>query len=256
MAMQTVTLSGDTDWPGFRREARALLARQVPPEAVAWEARAGAMDGPSIAAASSAAVAAWGRARTPAPSGGAAAIVPPAFVRLCETVVLHGDPARFGLLYRLLWRLVHEPALRRDPLDPDRVRALHMAQAVRRDVHRMKAFMRFRPLAQGEGQPSLHLAWFEPDHHIVEAVAPFLARRLAPMRWAVLTPQRSVRWTPEREFEFGPGTSRRDALPPESGDALWLACYRHVFVQTRFDRAAMDGDGGRSAMDMVCGKPD
>ena len=38
--------------------------------------------------------------------------VPAFFVALCERAALHADPNRFGLLYRLLWRLVHEPALK------------------------------------------------------------------------------------------------------------------------------------------------
>lgn len=68
-----------------------------------------------------------------------------------------------------------------------------MAQAVRRDLHKMKAFVRFRSVhderfrAHPEDGP-LHVAWFEPEHHIVGAVAPFFARRFTQMRWAILTP--------------------------------------------------------------------
>jgi DNA polymerase len=59
--------------------------------------------------------------------------VPAGFLALCEDVVRHRDPGRFDLLYRLLWRLQHEPGLREDRHDPDRVAAREMAQAVRRD---------------------------------------------------------------------------------------------------------------------------
>ncbi|MDO5654265.1 MAG: uracil-DNA glycosylase, partial [Brachymonas sp.] len=45
--------------------------------------------------------------------------VPRAFVELGEVACRHSSPQRFALLYRLLWRLVHEPALRHDPLDGD-----------------------------------------------------------------------------------------------------------------------------------------
>ena len=131
----------------------------------------------------------------PATRRGGAGDVPPvnapaAFLPLAESVVLHRDPDRFGLLYRLLWRLQVEPGLRADPLDPDWLRADEMAQAVRRDMHKMKAFVRFRTLADADderGAP-LHVAWFEPEHHIVEATAPFFARRFTAMRWAILTP--------------------------------------------------------------------
>ena len=90
MATHTVTLASETDWPGFRSEARALLARQVPPEDVEWHTKASAeID-----------LFASLDARRPAVGpGSASAVVPPAFVRLCETVVLHHDPARFGLTF-------------------------------------------------------------------------------------------------------------------------------------------------------------
>ena len=82
----------------------------------------------------------------------ASAIVPASFLRLCEIVVLHSDPARFALLYRLLWRLVHEPGLRHNPVDPDMLHAHQMGQAVRRDMHKMKAFLRFRTVHDGQAE--------------------------------------------------------------------------------------------------------
>ena len=75
------------------------------------------------------------------------------------------------LLYRLLWRLQVEPALRGHPLDPDWLRADAMAQEVRREMHRMKAAVRFRAITGDDGAP-LHVAWFDPEHHVVEATAP------------------------------------------------------------------------------------
>ena len=129
---------------------------------------------------------------------------------LVRDVVLHSDPARFGLLYRLLWRLVHEPGLRHDPLDADRVQAQHMAQAVRRDMHKMKAFVRFRTArATTMASAPLHVAWFEPDHHIVEAVAPFFVRRFTQMRWAILTPERCAALGRPRQLLLRPRRAAR-----------------------------------------------
>jgi DNA polymerase len=39
-----------------------------------------------------------------------------------------------------------------------------------------------------------HVAWFEPEHHIVELNAPFFRDRFANMRWSILTPTRCVHW--------------------------------------------------------------
>ena len=129
MSALTITLDGDTDWPGFRREARALLARQVQPDDVTWHTRASAAEDLFASADDVERDLAGGDGADAADASRAApasnsAVVPPAFLRLCETVVLHEDPDRFGLLYRLLWRMVHEPGLRGDPLDADRVQAL------------------------------------------------------------------------------------------------------------------------------------
>ncbi|WP_422823200.1 UdgX family uracil-DNA binding protein [Variovorax ureilyticus] len=150
---------------------------------------------------------------------------------------LHNDPGRFGRLYRLLWRLTHEPALRHDPLDVDRVQAQQMAQAVRRDMHKMTAFVRFRTVAD-DGEGLLHVAWFEPEHHIVEAVAPFFVRRFTQMRWAILTPERSVGWEKKR-LQFGPGADKQAAPPSDAGEALWLTYYRHIFNPARLKLAMM-----------------
>ncbi|HMA06947.1 MAG TPA: DUF4130 domain-containing protein, partial [Ramlibacter sp.] len=152
-------LASETDFPGFREEARALLGQQVPPEAVHWQT-AQEQGGYRLA---DPVRPAGNRPRDARKA--ASAIVPASFLRLCEFVVLHRHPGRFALLYRLLWRLVHEPGLRSDPIDPDMLHAHQMAQAVRRDLRRMKAFLRFRSIDDGQGAP-LKLAWFEPAHYI------------------------------------------------------------------------------------------
>lgn len=217
-----VRLAGETDLAGFRREARALLAHGVPPEHVAWSTGSGPED---LFAGETVAETAAVPARTPT--------VPAAFLALCETVILHSDPQRFALLYRLLWRLVHEPALRQDPLDPDVLHARKLAKEVQRDIHKMHAFVRFREV-QDRDDPlgPLHVAWFEPDHHIVEANAPWFRRRFANMRWAILTPQLCVEWD-GRELRFRAGARRDEAPPADAGEALWLTYYRSIFNPAR-----------------------
>jgi uracil-DNA glycosylase len=222
-------LASETDVAGFREEARSLLAHQVPPEAVQWQTE------PARNADQFADPAAPGDSRPRGVPKAASAIVPASFLRLCEIVVLHSDPVRFSLLYRLLWRLVHEPALRHSPMDPDMLHAHQMGQAVRRDMHKMKAFVRFRPVNDGQPDP-LQLAWFDPAHHIVEAVAPWFARRSPQTRWAILTPERSVEWD-GHQLHFGPGLTRVDAPLPDADEAAWLACYQRVLGEHR--RAAV-----------------
>ena len=216
-----VRLANETDLAGFRREARALLARRVPPEQVFWSAGPGHDDLFAGEAAQ----------REDVPEGGIT--VPTGFLELCHTVVLHSEPQRFGLMYRLLWRLVHEPGLRHDPLDADMLQARQMAQSVQRDIHKMHAFVRFRQVPDGEDAlDPLHVAWFEPDHHIVEANAPWFRRRFANMRWAILTPERCVEWD-RRQLHFRAGARRDEAPPPDAGEALWLTYYQSIFNPAR-----------------------
>lgn len=250
-ALLPVRLQGPADLEGFRRAARALLAQQMLPEQVSWHSSSnpalGLFSGIAGAVEATTAIhkAAFGKA--PPVS------VPAEFIALCEMAILHRDADRFGLLYRILWRLVHEPGLRHDPLDADRVRAEQLAEDVRGDLHNMKAFVRFRSVQDEtfrnhpEGGP-LHVAWFEPEHHIVEVIAPFFARRFAQMRWAVLTPERSIAWDymgpaarhalgrPGGELSnlrFGPGADPGDAPAPGAGQKPWLTFYESIFHPAR-----------------------
>ena len=221
LTVMEARLASQTDLAGFRAESRDLLAQQVFPDAVQWlpqqPSGADLYADPQPAHAS--------RPRSVARA--ATAIVPASFLRLCESVVLHRDPDRFSLLYRLLWRLVHEPGLRNDPIDPDMMRAQHMAHAVRRDIHKMKSYVRFIPVAQ-PGGGTLQVAWFEPTHHVFETVAPWFAKRHATEQWVIFTAERSVRWDGQR-LAYGPGLPREQVPAAEDDAAAWLACVAAVF---------------------------
>lgn len=219
-----VRLASETDFDGFRAHARGLLARGIAPAQVEWltPGQAGLFEDAADPADDN-------RELAPVASPN----VPAAFVTLCGTVVLHRHPQRFALLYRMLWRLTHEPALRHDPLDPDMLLARQMAQAVRRDIHKMHAFVRFRPVQEDapDGQP-LYVAWFEPEHHIVAANGPWFSRRFANMRWAILSPDCCVEWD-RKVLTVRPGTGRENAPPADAGEALWLTYYRSIFNPAR-----------------------
>lgn len=212
-------LQGPIDLAGFRETAMQLLARQVHPDDVQWSLHPVPGDQylqPQLAAAS--------RPRNVARA--ATAIVPASFLRLSEFVVLHRDPGRFALLYRLLWRLVHEPGLRNDLVDPDMLQAQHMAHAVRRDIHKMKTSLQLLALPASAQCGPLQVGWHEPTHHVVEAVAPWFARRAAGP-WAIFTPDRCVRCE-DGELFYAPGAPRRSAGEVMQ-DSTWRAWFDAVF---------------------------
>lgn len=181
-----VPLAHPVDVAGFHSEATRLLARQVAPAEVIWSAAPALGVGEEPLDAARAAI----RNRA------ARAIIPQSFVRMSELVVMHRDPLRFDLLYRSLWRLVYEPELRHDAADHDLARLRQMAQAVRRDIQKMRARLVFRTVPV-KGRP-IAVAWYEPTHHVSEVVGAALARADPATPWILLTPDRGMHWDGER----------------------------------------------------------
>ncbi|WP_270936246.1 UdgX family uracil-DNA binding protein [Falsiroseomonas oryzae] len=216
-------LPGPADFAAWRNAARGLLAAGVRPEDAEWRV---AGDAPGLFAEDA-----------PPPAAGAAFHVPRAFVELAEIAIRHSDPERFALLYRVLWRLTHgEHALMQVATDPDVVRLSAMAKAVKRDAHKMHAFLRFRQVETEAG--TRHVAWFEPEHHIEEAEAGFFVRRFAGLRWSIVTPRRSVHWDGQA-LSFGPGGRRAEVPPDDAVEPLWRAYYAAIFNPARLKPGAM-----------------
>ncbi|HLM53307.1 MAG TPA: UdgX family uracil-DNA binding protein, partial [Pseudoxanthomonas sp.] len=162
--------------------------------------------------------------------------VPIEFLSLAGAVLCHREPGRHALLYRMLWRTARgEGALLERATDADVHRVGVLEKAVRRDSHKMKAFVRFRGIP---GQSDAFVAWFEPEHFIVDRVAPFFARRFAGMRWAIVTPYRSAQWD-GAALALGPGGVRADAPADDAQEALWRTYYAHIFNPARLNPTMM-----------------
>ncbi len=221
--MRSVVLAHEADWGGWRAAARSLALAGVAPEDVAWSVRAVddlfAEDAPE----------------EPAPAG--SFTVPRALVTLAETAIQNRDPERFALLYRLVWR-AHggEKHIMEVATDPELDRVLRLAQAVRRDTHKMRAFVRFR--AVEEDGATRYVSWFEPDHYIVEANAAFFVRRFATMTWSILTPYRSVHWDGS-ELSFTAGARRSKVPDDDALEAYWRTYYSSIFNPARLKLGAM-----------------
>jgi DNA polymerase len=163
---------------------------------------------------------------------------PADFEALADSAALHDDPQRLPLLHRLAARVHADRRAWQDTLDPDRIALERMARQVRREIHKMHAFVRFKPVRDEDAEQ--HVAWFEPAHHIVRAAAPFFARRFASMRWSIFTPRGCVAWD-RQSLRFAPGAARAaaPALALDDGDELWLTYYRSIFNPARVKVAAM-----------------
>jgi probable DNA metabolism protein len=214
------------DFESWRTTARRLRMQTVPPQDVLWS---DAVVDPGVLPA----LCSPPIVSTPA----AVPRVPAEFMPLARTVSLHREPTRWSLLYRLLWRLTHdEPDLLKITIDDDVNLAMKMDKAVRRDIHKMHAFVRFRKVTDDIGEQMV--AWHRPDHLIVPNVGPWFARRFAAMRWTILTPDASVAWDLQ-DLEYGPGVPASAAPRADAVEDLWKAYYAATFNPARVKVKAM-----------------
>jgi uracil-DNA glycosylase len=231
--MRTVVLAHEVDFEGWRNAARALATAGTPPEAVLWSV--GAPD--DLFAAEIA-------GPPPATAPGPSFSVPRPLVELAQAVIQAREPSRFALLYGLIWRVRQgERALVQDIADPQVNRALRLAQSVRRDTHKMRAFLRFRAVETQDGSETATrcVAWFEPEHFVVEANADFFIRRFSTMVFSILTPYRSLHWTGETR-EFGPGADPSEVPDDDALERYWRAYFSAIFNPARLKVSAMTAE--------------
>ena len=171
-------------------------------------------------------------------AGSATYTVPPQFLELARQAACHRRGDRWHLLYRVLWRITHGESHALKMVTDDDVYLLYaMQKSVSRDVHKMKAFIRFRKVEDPSGR-EVFIAWHRPDHRIVRLAAPFFARRFQAMNWTILTPDESATWD-QRELIYGPGATVADAPDNDSLEELWKTYYASIFNPARVKVAAM-----------------
>ena len=217
----------DGTFEAWRELARGLLQREQPPEAVTWsesDHSQRALPGFTIPRAT---------VRRP----GESRSVPRAFLQEARFAACHRDAQRWALLYRLLWRLTHgERELLASELDADVVRLRAMARQVRRDEHKMHAFVRFREVTP-DGGTVHYVAWHRPDYRIMRLAAPFFVERFRTMRWSILTPDESADWD-GTTLTFGPGVAASTAPAEDTLEDLWRTYYRAMFNPARVNPRA------------------
>ena len=226
----TVTIHGRGALEPWRDAARACLQAGLEPEAIDWRE-----------AEPEEAFLAFDAAALPQVATPKVTAVPATFMALADAVICHRDGGRFALLYRLLWRLAQgERALLQLHADPDVARARGWEKSVRRDLHKMKAFVRFRETDAPEGARRRFVAWFEPEHFIVARAAPFFQRRFNDMDWLIATPKGSASWDGER-LALDPEPAVRPDADDETDD-LWRTYFSNIFNPARLKVKAMQAE--------------
>ena len=211
----------------WRDAVRPLLSSGTPPDAV------------DLADTDSGTTASLFAAPDPPPDDRTIAIhVPRSFIERAKIVACHRSSDRWNLLYRILFRLQSNRNLMKLDVDDDIAEFRRLEHQVKRDLHKMHAFVRFRKIEDQSGEH--FIAWYEPAHHVLALAAPFFAERFAIMNWAILTPEASVHWDPtEKHLTFGPGVPRERAPQMDDFEELWRTYYSSIFNPARTNLNAM-----------------
>jgi len=212
--------------------ARAALQRAIPPEALDWRIRGRETDlfgqitddGAGMEALMAVSVVKTVTLRA-------------SCIALLRDMLCHSDPGRFALAYRIAWRVQGNPHLPEVATDADIARARQMVRQNRQDCHKMMAFVRFREQPEQDGERRRFLAWFEPQHHILERIAPFFAKRFTDMDWIILTPRGSICWD-GKDLAYSSEPCKQLELDDGFGD-LWNTYYASTFNPARVRTKAM-----------------
>jgi uracil-DNA glycosylase len=211
----------------WREAARDLLAHHVAPEAVQWIshkhggdlfAQAPPADPP---------------AAQPASVDGAALRVPRQLMEMLQSAACCRVPNRWAFLYLVLWRWQRGEKDVMSAADEDGARLHAMVKAVKREIHDMHAYIRFRERREDAGPPRF-VAWFEPGHDVLPQVAQHFAARMGRVSWMIATPDASVMWDGGRLHTTGPLMRGPEEID-DAGEALWLTYYRSIFNPARLN---------------------
>lgn len=163
--------------------------------------------------------------------------IPREYFEKAYVVSAFRDDSTWDLLYRIAWRILHEQKqLLKIPLDSDIQELESRYRLVMRDVHKMKAFVRFKEIKQEN--KVVYMAWHRPDHRIVRLAAPFFKDRFNGMNWVIMTEDETMSWD-QTELTFSEGIPAHKALMEDSSEDLWLTYYRSIFNPARIKIGAM-----------------
>lgn len=220
-----ITLRIAPSFVAWRDAVRPLLAARVPPAEVAFD------DGTSSALL-------WNAAdrEQPAPTADAPVRLSKRYLDVARHAAHHSDPRRWSILYRVAYRISGGEARLLDlATDGDVSALLRLEREVRRDLHHMHAFVRFR-LIDGR-----YVAWYNPAHPIEPLAEPFFRERFASMQWSILTPRASMHWDGTALHVSG-GVPRSEAPGDDELEALWRTYYASTFNPARTNLTAMRAD--------------
>lgn len=218
------------DFESWRRQARDLLVKGISPNSQLWEESQGLL----FEATGLGDFQAQPVFKVDQPK------VPRDFLDLAEYASYAHVSDRWDLLYRILFRLHHENAQLLNVVVDDDIRRLQLLnKSVRRDIHKMHAFVRFKK-TEVEGVER-YVAWHQAEHFIIKPGSPFFVRRFGDKPWSIFTPYESAHWD-LHELTFGEGMPQHQFEVSDSFDEIWKTYYKSIYNPARLKIKAMKAE--------------
>ncbi len=224
--MPEVVLAHQVDFATWRSACRHFVLAGVEPEGLHWRVAATVQDTPWSAGLSQILPA---NPANPAPMS-----LSRRFVGVLGQALQVRDPARFTVLYRILYRLTHDGLELGHTHDPDLMWLRQAVMAVRADT------LRFREVFSAfSAQKAATILHDTPEHYSLEANARYAMQRNA-RPWRVITPYRRMEWTGSAiRFAAGENATPDDAAVQwqEDGTGIWRGYALSVLPPKRGDVA-------------------
>lgn len=217
-----IQVTVENSFESWRRTARDLLAAEIAPNEIVWmnASQQSLFEASKIEAQASRIYS-----------------IRPDFIELAHAVSCHNSDEKWPLLYRLLFRLIHENRnLLEIESDIDVRDVRLMAKAVSKDIHKFHAFVRFRRI-ECDGR-EIYFAWHEPHHFTVELATPFFTRRFGSMQFSILSPKGCAHWDLNK-LSFSPAVEKLSVADSDDTEDFWLAYYKAIFNPFRLKIKAM-----------------
>lgn len=225
------TVSFDGSFAGWRRVARKLLEQDIAPHEISWQTEPLSNDLFATADAQ------------PLETASSTIRVPRQLADLLNLAACYRHPQRWALLYRVLWRVIRGDQAAMLAGDEDGSELHRWAKAVRREIHHLHAFLRFKQRGEHAGNPH-YVAWHEPAHDVLALAAPHFCNRMGNTSWLIATPEAAALWDGKTLTLEAPCPTGLEALAKQQrddGERLWMAYYASTFNPARANPKVMTG---------------
>lgn len=161
--------------------------------------------------------------------------LPKKFLDLAQTLSFARADDKWGLLYRIAYRLIFENKhLLEIHTDADTKRAMLLNKSIKRDIHKMHAFVRFKKHFDPRIEKGIFVAWHKPEHLTLAPSASFFVKRFGDKPWSIFTPDLSAHWD-LKNLRFDKGMAFKDFNIKDQWDDMWKTYYASIYNPARIN---------------------